>query len=77
MWWCTPLIPASRMLKEEHLEFQTSLGYTARPLQEIGREEREGKERDGGGRNRKRELGKQEKDGKGRQERRKACIISD
>jgi hypothetical protein len=29
-WWCTPVIPALWELRQEDLEFQTSLGYTVK-----------------------------------------------
>jgi hypothetical protein len=30
-WWCMPVIPALGRLRQEDLEFLTSLTYTARP----------------------------------------------
>jgi hypothetical protein len=30
-WWHTPVIPTVKRLKQENHEFQTSLGYKARP----------------------------------------------
>jgi hypothetical protein len=30
-WWYAPVIPALRKLRQEDLQFKTSLGYTARP----------------------------------------------
>jgi hypothetical protein len=31
VWWCTPVIPAFRRLRQEDGESQASLGYTVRP----------------------------------------------
>jgi hypothetical protein len=28
VWWCTPVIPALRRLKQENIEFEDILGYT-------------------------------------------------
>jgi hypothetical protein len=30
-WWCTPVIPALRRLRQEDHEFEASLDYTVRP----------------------------------------------
>jgi hypothetical protein len=31
VWWCTPVIPALRRLREEDQELEASLGYLVRP----------------------------------------------
>jgi hypothetical protein len=30
-WWCMPIIPGLAKLRQEDLEFEVSLSYTARP----------------------------------------------
>jgi hypothetical protein len=31
VWWCTPVIPAFRNLRQEDCKFKASLGYIERP----------------------------------------------
>jgi hypothetical protein len=31
VWWCTPVIPALRRLRQEDSEFEVSVGYIGRP----------------------------------------------
>jgi hypothetical protein len=31
VWWCTPVIPALRRLRQEDCEFKANLGYIVRP----------------------------------------------
>lgn len=57
------------MLKEDHLEFQTSLDYITRPFQKDGRE--------GGKKKGRKKRGKEEREGKRRREGRQACIVTD
>lgn len=57
------------MLKEDHLEFQTSLDYITRPFQKDGRE--------GGKKKGRKKRGREEREGKRRREGRQACIVTD
>lgn len=57
------------MLKEDHLEFQTSLDYITRPFHKDGRE--------GGKKKGRKKREREEREGKRRREGRQACIVTD
>jgi hypothetical protein len=44
VWWCTPVIPALRRLRQEDWEFQTSLDKVVRRLRREGEQEEGRKE---------------------------------
>jgi hypothetical protein len=72
-----PVIPALRRLRQEDLKFEAGVGYTARPCHK--KEEKrggEGREGEGGEREREKEKGRKEERTEGRKEgkkERKVC----